>query len=203
MVERWLRRDNGKHHLRPEHKQRCMAHLAAWLWRKGQRSIQADELEPWFHEFLESQPDLRRRYVGISPDKLEEDLRTATFLVRIDTDDSSQFRFAHTSMQEFFLAQYLLNALQQGRREAWAMPVVSAETLVFLGQSLQDIGAPSDILQTLSVWRAPYLAQASELWLRYSLMAHARGLPTPTLAGCDLSGAQLHGFGSGRPWPAA
>ena len=40
---------------------------------------------------------------------LEEDFRTATFVLRPDTS-ADEFRFAHTSLQEYFLARYLWQA---------------------------------------------------------------------------------------------
>jgi WD40 repeat protein/uncharacterized protein YjbI with pentapeptide repeats len=205
MVQSWMHRDSGKHHLKPEHKARLMTHLAAWMWQRGQRLIPAGELESWFHEWLESDADLERRYRLVDKDKLEEDLRTATFLVREDEGgdgDTGGFRFAHSSMQEYFLAEHLFQALQQDRREAWALPLVSVETRRFLGQCLQEAagrGAEGAArvaawMQRCAAWRAPYLAQASEQWLRYALDAAREGWQAPSLVGADLRGAQLHGW---------
>jgi WD domain, G-beta repeat/Pentapeptide repeats (8 copies) len=195
MVRRWIDRDNGKHHLRPEHKERLMAHLAAWMWQRGQRSIEARELEPWFHAWLDSQPDLRLRYRDVGADKLEEDLRTATFLVREDGPDAGGFRFAHSSMQEFFLAAHLIEGVQRQERERWALPRVSRETLQFLAQLFMEQGSSSAaLLNTLGDWRAPYLVQASEQWLAYALAAIEKGWPAPAMAGADLRGADLQGW---------
>lgn len=192
VVRSWLGRDAGKHHVKPEHKERLMAHLAAWTWARGQRNVPADQLEAWFHDWLDGQPDLKRRYAGVNADKLEEDLRTATFLVRDDAGDGG-FRFAHSSMQEYFLARYLFQAAQEDRRPAWALPLVSAETRRFLGECLKEAG-DAGTLNTLNRWRAPYLPQASEQWLRYALDAAENGWPAPVLAGVDMSGARLHGW---------
>ncbi len=206
MVQAWLGRDAGKHHLGAEHKPRLMAHLAAWLWQRGQRLIAAADLEPWFHDWLDSQPALRRRYAAVDRDKLEEDLRTATFLVREDgagnnaaepgdAGPASGFRFAHSSMQEYFLAEHLLDALQHNRRADWALPLVSAETRRFLQDCLRELPAGAPAHQALAGWRAPYLAQASEQWLRLMLdRAADADLPLPHLAGADLHGAHLHGW---------
>ncbi|HSW26844.1 MAG TPA: NACHT domain-containing protein, partial [Burkholderiaceae bacterium] len=131
MVQSWLERDKGKQHLKPEHKLRLAAHLAATLWRQGQRLMPAIRLEAWFSAWLAEQPDIARRYAHVTPDKLDEDLRNSTFLVRVDgeSDAQSGFRFAHSSMQEYFVAQYLFDAAAADRPQDWAMPVPSVETL--------------------------------------------------------------------------
>jgi hypothetical protein len=200
MVQRWLERDGGKHHIQPRHKLRLAAHLAAHLWRRGAGLLPADEIEDWFHAWLESEPGLRRRYRDLHPDQLEEDLRTATFLTRQDDkpDDQGQprdgsFRFAHTSLLEFFLADYLLQAIQENAPERWAMPRPSPETLAFLGQMLAERQAQDGgkLLQTLSAWRTDYRADTSELLLAYALHAYRQGWPMPRLSGIQLGGSRL------------
>lgn len=196
LVGRWMSRDSGKHHLRPEHKWRLMAHLSAWLWSRGERSVSVDALEPWFHDWLEQEPDLRLRYRELARDKLDEDLRTATFLVRQDdSGDTAEgsFRFAHTSLQEFFLAQYLYDAVRTGRREAWAIPPVSDETLGFFAELLLE-SREAGLMERFGSWRAPYLPGATEQWLRYALLGMELGWPTPTLSGLDCRGADLPGW---------
>ncbi len=193
MVWRWLERDSGKHHLRPEHKLRLATHLAAHLWQTGNGALPAEGIERWFHAWLESEPDLRRRYANLHPDQLEEDLRTATFLARQDDRDGSSFRFAHTSLLEFFLADYLLLALRDNAPERWAIRRPSPETLDFLGQLLAESADPA-LIQTLQGWRTRYRPQASELLLVYALRAHDRGWPMPVVRGIALTGARLDGW---------
>ena len=198
MAERWLDRDKGKHHIKPEHKMRLAAHLAAEMWRNGQRFIQISDLESWFHRWLAGQADLTARYGRLQPDQLEEDLRTATFLVRQDgaTSDTSGFRFAHSSLHEFFLASYLLEAARDNTPERWAMPPPSRETLDFLGQLLDEspTGTTVGPLDLLQQWRKTYRAGTSENLLAYALRAHLRGWPQPLMHGIDLRGAQLRGW---------
>jgi hypothetical protein len=79
---------------------------------------------------------------------MKEDLRTATFLVR-EGDD--RFRFAHTSLQEYFLAGYLRRALVEENPEAWDLPNVSPETLDFLGQWLEEGRGEEKPLRTLGL----------------------------------------------------
>ncbi len=219
VADRWLQRDAGKHHLRPEHKLRLMPALAAHLWRSGVRSLPYDQLHTWFHEWRETQPDLAKRYaVGVyDQEKLEEDLRTATFVVRDDAESreagdearAEGFRFAHSSLAEYFLAVYLADAVRDDRIEDWAMPIPSRETLDFLAQKLvlEQAGLPAPrqrdggLLATLNRWRKTYRAQASELLLRYALDIRSTSLPgalQPALAGFDLRNAQLRGWRFGE-----
>nr|WP_194283018.1 pentapeptide repeat-containing protein [Saccharothrix syringae] len=192
----WLTRDLGKHRLRPEHKLTLMARLAAWSWKRGDRRVDSADLDDWLDEQLATDPVLGRRYGSISRDQLEEDLRTATFVVRNDHNgpDRPDFQFAHSSIHEYFLAQYLCDAIRDDRREDWCLPIPSAETLDFLGQLIADDDDQEALRATLNRWRTSYLEGASELWLRYALHARAHNRPHPTLVGSDLSGARLRGW---------
>ncbi|WP_295429486.1 pentapeptide repeat-containing protein, partial [uncultured Thiodictyon sp.] len=207
MVRRWLERDGGKHHILPEHKLLLATHLAAHLWQSGAGLLPADGIERWFRAWLKTEPDLLERYQGVHRDQLDEDLRTATFLVRQDeakagsgagTGNGGGFRFAHTSLLEFFLADFLLGAIRDDAPERWALPRPSPETLDFLGQLLAEAADPR-LLATLGGWRLAYRAGSSELLLAYALRAHAQGWPRPTLAGIVLAGARLDEwqFGAG------
>ncbi len=194
MVERWLARDEGKHFIDPEHKSTFMAELAAWLWREKKTAAPAKDLENIFRRWIRSDEDLNDIYPSTltksDKDKLNEDLRTATFLARQDDKRGSTFHFAHTSLQEYFLACYLLDAIQRDDRSRWAMRTPSAETLDFLGQLLAEAQDP-ELIDTLSSWKTPYLEQASELLLRYTFAARKQDYPAPNLARIDLSGAHL------------
>ena len=193
MVKNWLARDKGKHFIKPKHKSAFMAELAAWLWREKKTAAPAEDVETVFQDWTFANKRLRRYSAGLPSsdwDKLDEDLRTATFLARQDDKRGSTFRFAHTSLQEYFLAHYLLDAIQRDDRSRWAMRTPSPETLDFLGQLLAGAQDP-ELIDTLSSWKTPYLEQASELLLRYTFAARKRKYPAPNLARIDLSGAHL------------
>ncbi|AQR66071.1 hypothetical protein BXU06_14185 [Aquaspirillum sp. LM1] len=195
MVEKWLARDSGKHQLSPEHKLRLASQLAAHLWRSGKPALPAGELHDWLHAWLDSEPALRGRYQRLLPEQLEEDLRTATFLARDDdeTTQRSAFRFAHTSLLEFFLACHLRDAALDDRADAWALPLPSQETLDFFGQLLAEANTAerSAMLAQLSRWALHATPQRSELLLAYTLRAHRQGWPTPELRNADFSHAKL------------
>jgi WD40 repeat protein len=184
MVLSWLERDAGKEKLTKDHKQALMEELAAAMWRSGAKSWAVGHVEQWLIDYLEARPRLAAHYRGTAPELLKEDLRTATFLVREGED---QFRFAHTSLQEYFLAGYLRRALVEGRPEAWDLPRVSAETLDFLGQWLDE-----KALESLGRLRDEYRAQASELAFAYCQLAWRKGYPAVSGAGFQLPGADLH-----------
>jgi len=128
MVQSWLERDDPKHQIIPGHKQALMEHFARELWRSGQRDWSVDDLEQWLMDFLADHPGIAAHYHGKDRELLKEDLRTATFLVRGGED---RFRFAHTSLQEYFLAAFLHLALVESRPEDWALPLPGNPGLPF------------------------------------------------------------------------
>jgi WD40 repeat protein len=198
VVEEWLLRDGGKHQFHPEHKQMLMEHVAAELLRSGARTWPAGQLEDWLMGFLDAHRRVAAHYDGVKRDLLKEDLRTATFLVRDENGD--QFRFAHSSLQEYFLAAYLRRALEEAAPANWALRGVSRETLDFLGQSLQE--QPSDAARRgLGLLRDAYLPLASELAFRYVLLAQARGYPAPDAVRFQLPGADLWELEVDHPGP--
>ncbi|MBA3555173.1 MAG: pentapeptide repeat-containing protein, partial [Gemmatimonadales bacterium] len=191
MVRAWLERDTGKHQLAPEHKERLMEHCAADLWRSGARVWEIGRLEQWLVDFLDANPGIAAHYATRDRELLKEDLRTATFLVREGED---RFRFAHTSLLEFFLARYLCRALLENAPERWALPVASPETLDFLGQMLVEDAGRETALATLRDLRDAYRSLASEQALRYALVAAEKGYAAASLARARLEGADLRGW---------
>lgn len=190
VVDRWLNRDDGKHQIKSDHKLQLASHLAALLWKQKQSALPASEIEDWFMGWLADNPKIAFRYQGISPDILEEDLRTATFLCREDDEQGSRFRFSHTSLQEFFLASYMLQAINDNKPDAWAIAKPSNETLVFLAQLLAE-PEHKHLVNKLSEWRHQYHQHTSENLLHYALVAYGLGFSLPALDGIQLAGANL------------
>lgn len=190
MVHSWLERDAGKHTLTLTHKQRLMELFAAELWRSGRRAWSVEDLEQWLIDFLRGHPEIAAHYEGKDRELLKEDLRTATFLVREGED---QFRFAHTSLLEFFLACHLHRGLLENDFERWSIPMVSRETCDFLGQLLtEDEGSRNKSMANLkALLREGYRSKGSEQALAYALLAHEKGLPAPVLANIRMEGADL------------
>ncbi len=190
VVDRWLDRDDGKHQIKSDHKLQLASHLAALLWKQKQSALPAKEIEDWFMGWLMDNPTIAFRYKTVEPELLEEDLRTATFLCREDDEQGSRFRFSHTSLQEYFLANYLLQAISDNKPEAWAIAKPSRETLVFLAQLLAE-SENKPRLSKLSEWRKIYRQGTSENLLHYGLVAYELGFSLPVLSGIQLTGADL------------
>ncbi len=189
VVRSWLNRDDGKHQIEPPHKRRLMEELAASLWRDGVNQWDVDRLEDWLDHYLLNNPALERAYQNRERAILKEDLRTATFVLRPDTEEK-QFRFAHTSLQEFFLAGYLVRALRESRSDRWDLPVVSVETLDFVGQILK-LEPSRRSMQTLNGLLGGDCLDAAVIAFRYWLRAIEQEMPEPDPKSVNLSGANL------------
>ena len=196
----WLARDSSRHYLKPEDKLSLARDLAAELWRRGGRIIEVGELERWFDGWLDARSGPgRSNLYHLDRGKLETDLRSSSFLVHEDVGSrsgfdarrSSYFRFAHTSLQEYFLAEFLLSAIRENAPDRWAMAKPSMETLDYLGQLLEEDGERHALVEQLSAWRKPYRRQVGELIVHYVCVASACGWPAPRLDGVDLRSAQL------------
>ncbi|MBP2316921.1 uncharacterized protein YjbI with pentapeptide repeats [Azospirillum soli] len=202
MVLSWLERDTGKHQLTPDHKQLLMEHFAAALWRSGRKSWKIGEIEQALIDLLRERPDIAAHYESKDRELLKEDLRTATFLVR---EGDADFRFAHTSLQEFFLASHLYRSLMENRPTDWDLPRPSRETLDFLGQMMSGGEDPTPALATLRAIRdgagiGAGGARIAELAFDYTLVAIASGYQAPSPAGFRLNGADLRGWEiAGKP----
>ncbi|MDO5067463.1 MAG: hypothetical protein Q4D96_09315 [Propionibacteriaceae bacterium] len=173
LVQRWLDRDDGQHHFKPPHKLKLMEHLAAHLWRNETTGLEASELEQWLHKWRNTQQSFTR-YNHISPDLLEKDLRVATLLTRHDKGNT--FGFAHTSLQEYFLARYLLHAVRDDQPENWAIRCPTNETLEFLGQLFDT---DPNLIHTLNSWHTHCHPQTAELILHYGRHAQHTNHPVP------------------------
>jgi hypothetical protein len=192
-VNSWLHRDTGKHSFEPRHKQALMQALAAQLWRHSARQWSVDELDDWLVDALEEDPRLARHYPNKELETQKADLRTATFVQRVG---ENQYRFAHTSLLEFFLAGYLLAALTQDRPARWALPTPSLESWDFFAQHLQRL-PPADqapLLARLTAWGQGHDRAVSENLWRYAVRAVERGWPLPSLRGLRLPDLQADGL---------
>ncbi|MDR1808184.1 MAG: DUF6273 domain-containing protein, partial [Propionibacteriaceae bacterium] len=158
-AHKWLARDDPKHLLGVSHKLDLVQELAAELWRRQVTELPVSKLQEWVSRWGPRQSyweDVYGAEIRQDPaawrHKLDEDLRNSTFLSRVDlTATEGAFGFAHTSLQEFFLSEYLLQALRNDVPERWAMRTPSSETLNFLGQSLLEFGGARE-LATMARW---------------------------------------------------
>ncbi len=187
-----FQRDKAKHRFRDTDKSRLMEDVAAAMWSAGQREWPWDELSRWFTTRVNTDPTMADYFKGQtkpgeSMEILAEDFRTATMVIRPD-DRADAFRFAHTSLQEYFLARYLYRTLLAGDLSAWAMPMPSRETLDFFGQLLA-VRTHGGAWQTpLEQLLAEHRPQATRVAFAYWLVAVANGHPQPQPGHVDLRG---------------
>ncbi|MDR3692257.1 MAG: pentapeptide repeat-containing protein, partial [Fimbriimonas sp.] len=192
LTEDWLSRDDGKHFLKKGDKLRLMADLAVAMWRSGSREWPWEDVDRWSSERISG--DLALAYGGAAPDILAEDFRTATFMVRPDTE-RDRFRFAHTSLHEYFLARGLFEALRGADAGiVWAMSAPSDEAFAFLGELIDEARDRDRLGRALGSLLETYVEEATENAFKYWLVARSRALPEPIFAALDLSGAQLYGW---------
>uniref|UniRef100_UPI0028C4BBB1 outer membrane protein assembly factor BamB family protein n=1 Tax=Tahibacter sp. TaxID=2056211 RepID=UPI0028C4BBB1 len=192
-AESWLSRDIGKHNLEPRHKLALMQALAAQLWKRSARSWSVDELDDWFAEALEQDSALSRHYRNKDLEPLKADLRTATFVQR---EGERRYRFAHTSLLEYFLAGYLLTALQHDQSECWAMGTPSAETWDFFAQHLQllETAELHGLMARLTAWGQGDVRAVNENLWSYAIRALSRNWPVPSLRGLNLPNLRADGI---------
>ena len=193
-ADKWLRRDDGKHSLIPEHKIQLMTHLAWQVWRSGSRAWSADWMENWMLQFLHTHPDMELHYQGRMPDQWKQDFRTATFLARRGDD----FSFAHSSLLEYFLAKRLADSLEAESEDealaAWDITRPSDECFAFFAELIDRLSAPTQrqALARLEHIGANGSTAARENIFAYTLHAIDNGAPHPrpytlTLSDTDLS----------------
>ena len=86
---------------------RIMGALACAMHNAGQEVWSVDQLDRWIVQTL---PLLYPGCYNLPQDAadLQNDLRTATFIVRPGAD---QFNFAHKSFQEYFVARFVWDCL--------------------------------------------------------------------------------------------
>ena len=195
-VNKWLRRDDGKHSLIPEHKIQLMTHLAWQVWRSGSRTWSAHWMEEWMLQFLHAHPDMELHYAGRMPDQWKQDFRTATFLSRRGDD----FSFAHSSLLEYFLAVRLADSLEAESEDealaAWDITRPSDECFAFFAELIDRLSPTTRrrALARLEHVGAHASATARTNVFAYTLRALDKGAPHPRPNTLNLSDADLRGW---------
>lgn len=210
MVGAWLGRDVEKHKLMSRHKQLLMEELAAKLHRESRQELSATQLDEWLDSLISERSELAQVYRSNPSDArrpnldeiLQGDLRTATFVIRTEhAADAGLFRFAHTSLAEYFFARHLVRSLEEQRPQAWQIRLPSVETLEFVVQLLARKRRP-DLNAALKTW-ASLLEGGGEgavLAFRCWLLARREKIAEPDPASVLLDGADLAGIHLvGRP----
>ncbi|MBI5185468.1 MAG: pentapeptide repeat-containing protein, partial [Nitrospinae bacterium] len=199
MVQNWLSRDDGKHEFGVPHKKTLMEAMALEIHQRGERSIKTDDLEEWLDLWLLQNPAIQSAYANINRETLKKDLRTATFIIR---EEDKDFRFAHTSLQEYFLARQIINLLSRRAFDmakdiqGLSMPFPSWETLDFAVEILaNEKGKAAFCFKNMeALLEKGYEKGASELCLGLWQRLRDRGMDTPNPKTVRLEGALLKGW---------
>ena len=198
-VDRWLRRDERKHSLIPEHKIQLMTHLAWQVWNSGNRTWSASWMEAWMIQFLHAHPDMELHYERRMPNQWKQDFRTATFLAR----RGDNFAFAHSSLLEYFLAKRLADSLQIEPEDdslvTWDSTCPNDETFMFFGELIERLSAPTrrKALAHLERVGAHGSSTARTNVFAYTLRALEKGVPYPRPRTLNLSDTDLRGWNIG------
>ena len=195
-VDQWLRRDERKHRLIPEHKIQLMMHLAWQVWRSGSRTWSARWMETWMIQFLHTHPEMELDYKERMPDQWKQDFRTATFLARQGDD----FAFAHSSLLEYFFARKLADSLVADSEDealaTWDITRPNDETYAFLAELIDRLSPTTrrKVLARLEHVGAHASATARTNVFAYTLRALDKGAPHPRPNTLNLSDADLRGW---------
>ncbi|MFA5964135.1 MAG: pentapeptide repeat-containing protein [Sphingomonas sp.] len=199
LVEQAFERDNPKHVIPISDKMKLLRALAVYLHRRGTDGIANKLLTDWLrNEIATNHPLLSAALSGQDALTLAEifvqDLRNAALLSR---PDESEFRFGHTSLREYFLADALYQAVIDRHGDAvWAMPMPSHETFDFVLRRLEIDAAPEQAAlrrgfpALIEQGKAREVRAIAFAFWRHALAAKA---PLPRPAKMDCSGLDLMG----------
>jgi hypothetical protein len=198
-VNQTLARDDGKHVIDLREKKILLGELALHLHVERLNDIANDDLDRWLTKQIKSNSELEKlQLVTSGPEALTQfrlflqDLRNGSLLVR---PGEKEFRFGHTSVCEFFLAEALHRHIREGRLADLGGRAVTDETIDFLiarqrnGASERDARRFRDQLPRL-------LDPGCEKELRWfaatAVWRAGEDLPWPEVA--DFSGFDLTNF---------
>ncbi|WP_171045310.1 NACHT and WD40 repeat domain-containing protein [Pseudoalteromonas rubra] len=151
LFERAMTRDIEKHWIDTQEKFQLLSRFAVYMWQQKTTELNQQLLVEWFKQhysqFTQIQVDIQQGRAGIS--ELLQDLFNACLLVR---DQQDNYRFAHTSFFEFFLACGLFDLVRT------APPQWQQGFDIFTGELAAGFAAQDQILnretqQFLIDWR--------------------------------------------------
>jgi uncharacterized protein YjbI with pentapeptide repeats/MinD-like ATPase involved in chromosome partitioning or flagellar assembly len=173
-TDEWLSRNDWRLRLTKDIRDALLEELAWRLWSKDTAEIHYSELQEAIAPILIGRvEDLRNFELAGS------EVRTATFLIR---DNVGNYRFAHRSFLEFFLARRIA---ANPNPDALAARRLSPPVLRFL---VELLGRDPSAALAKAILEKPYRKQASENALLLGAAAGVPGFPGMKLSGADLAG---------------
>ncbi|MBF8276258.1 MAG: hypothetical protein HW390_1331 [Candidatus Brocadiaceae bacterium] len=125
-IQEWSDRDADKLPIFSKHKVGFMQELARNLWEQGKQEIFHEPLQKWLFAQIEKEGIPRLDWEELF--RADSSLRTGTFLIR---DHKGNYRFAHKSFLEFFLARHISAGLSAQTPDVLQLPRLSKEILAF------------------------------------------------------------------------
>ncbi|MBF0425384.1 MAG: pentapeptide repeat-containing protein [Magnetococcales bacterium] len=196
VMEAWLARDQEKVGILRYTILPAMESMARFLWSKEGQSCPHAQLFQW-------QMAHARSLFGADAvvdldfhERLNTLLRTASFLTR---DGEGNYRFAHTSFLEFFLARLLGRELAEGEGACLNLPPLSVEAMRFLIDLLTAGTATKAAATLVRVLTGDYQPLTSENAFHLALLwqqERPTTAPQPerwNLTGGELAGVRLAG----------
>lgn len=212
-VDQALARDGLKHVIPLREKKLLLAELALHLHVEGSNAIANVDLDDWLTREIDDEPALRKLQWGAGGERalsrfelFLQDLRNATLLVR---PGEREFRFGHTSVREFFLAEALHRHVREGRLERLGPVPVTCETLDFLLARQRNGEAPREAARFGE--RVPRLLESGKptdlrLFAAEAIFRADGELDWPAVAdfsGFDFTGARFAASGARTGVPPA
>jgi len=135
IIDKSFERDEGKHEITVGVKKLLLEEIAAFLWKRSSKRIKFSKLETFLSEILANgNAEMQKIWNNKESESLYKDLRNASFLTR---SNESDFGFSHTSIQEYFLAKYIVKSIINQKWQNLELKNISNETIDFVMDLLQ------------------------------------------------------------------
>ena len=198
IIDKSFQRDDGKHELSVTVKKLLLEEIAAYLWKRSTKKIAFDKLETFLGNVLASgNAEMKKIWQEKESENLYKDLRNASFLTRSNEKD---FGFSHTSIQEYFLAKYIVSSIVENKWKNLELKNVSPETIDFV-MDLVEVMDIDDLSDFNTHWKKAFDNEQQEknrlllaIYIKDFKSKHLLEKPTPfDLSNLDLSHINLSG----------
>jgi len=174
-IQKWIERDDIRTNLTKEGKEKFAEVLASKLWLENRERIHYSELRPLVEQHFKS-----KIRVPLDAEYAEHEVRTASFLTR---DMEGNYRFAHKSFMEFFLAQKFAEEIKGNRIIDFAREEITIEVADFLAGMIKDEGSLYALIRNKPPEEVGYVCA--------NVVSVLKAIKKGNLAGADFSNCVL------------
>lgn len=135
----WIEREDWRSVMTIQGKRAFMQNLATLMWKRGKNIINYRDIRKPIEEYFQNQVKIEEDL-----DYFEHDTRTCSFLLR---DAQGNYRFAHKSFYEFFIASNLANEINTVQPVYLQHRFPTVEIFAFLRQLVTRTDSLIDIIQ--------------------------------------------------------